>query len=93
MGSHLHMLHLLFPSSQAQNGGNGWSRMTIQTLKMFSSMKGCDEVVEILGAATSEVEEKGSHALIKFHLPKLRVVILGITKFEEHIQQKWSDGL
>ncbi|TYG71709.1 hypothetical protein ES288_D05G419700v1 [Gossypium darwinii] len=32
----------------------------------------CDEVVEILGAATSEVEEKGSDALIKFHLPKLR---------------------
>ncbi|TYI84926.1 hypothetical protein E1A91_D05G401800v1 [Gossypium mustelinum] len=32
----------------------------------------CDELVEILGAATSEVEEKGSDALIKFHLPKLR---------------------
>ncbi|TYJ39084.1 hypothetical protein E1A91_A04G041800v1 [Gossypium mustelinum] len=32
----------------------------------------CDEIVEILGAATSEVEEKGSDALIKFHLPKLR---------------------
>ncbi|MFQ6656233.1 hypothetical protein Gotur_026432 [Gossypium turneri] len=32
----------------------------------------CDEVVEILGAATSEVEENGSDALIKFHLPKLR---------------------
>ncbi|KHG08809.1 hypothetical protein F383_36280 [Gossypium arboreum] len=32
----------------------------------------CDEVVEILGAATSEVEEKGSDALIKFHLPKLK---------------------
>ncbi|TYG71698.1 hypothetical protein ES288_D05G418900v1 [Gossypium darwinii] len=31
-----------------------------------------DEVVEILGAETSEVEEKGSDALIKFHLPKLR---------------------
>ncbi|MFQ6641207.1 hypothetical protein Gotur_016055, partial [Gossypium turneri] len=31
----------------------------------------CDEIVEILGAATSEVEEKGSDALIKFHLPKL----------------------
>ncbi|MBA0753946.1 hypothetical protein Gogos_020848 [Gossypium gossypioides] len=29
-------------------------------------------MVEILGAATSEVEEKGSDALIKFHLPKLR---------------------
>ncbi|XP_052884965.1 disease resistance protein At4g27190-like [Gossypium arboreum] len=32
----------------------------------------CDELVEILGAATSEVQEKGSGALIKFHLPKLR---------------------
>ncbi|TYI32246.1 hypothetical protein ES332_A04G046200v1 [Gossypium tomentosum] len=32
----------------------------------------CDELVEILGAATSEVEEKGSDALIKFHLPNLR---------------------
>ncbi|MFQ6641234.1 hypothetical protein Gotur_014464 [Gossypium turneri] len=32
----------------------------------------CYEIVEILGAATSEVEEKGSDALIKFHLPKLR---------------------
>ncbi|TYG71735.1 hypothetical protein ES288_D05G422000v1 [Gossypium darwinii] len=35
----------------------------------------CDELVEILGAATSEVEEKGSDALIKFHLPKLRVLL------------------
>ncbi|KAH1063525.1 hypothetical protein J1N35_028512 [Gossypium stocksii] len=34
----------------------------------------CDEVV--LGAASSEVEEKGSDALIKFHLPKLRVLEL-----------------
>ncbi|TYG71704.1 hypothetical protein ES288_D05G419500v1 [Gossypium darwinii] len=31
----------------------------------------CSQLVEILGAATSEVEEKGSDALIKFHLPKL----------------------
>ncbi|MFQ6655965.1 hypothetical protein Gotur_026273 [Gossypium turneri] len=31
----------------------------------------CDEFVEILGAETSEVEEKGCDALIKFHLPKL----------------------
>ncbi|TYG71713.1 hypothetical protein ES288_D05G420100v1 [Gossypium darwinii] len=37
----------------------------------------CDEVVEILGAVTSEVEEKGSDALIKFHLPKLRELELG----------------
>ncbi|TYG71711.1 hypothetical protein ES288_D05G419900v1 [Gossypium darwinii] len=32
----------------------------------------CDEIVEILGAETSEVEEEGSDALIKFDLPKLR---------------------
>ncbi|PPR85965.1 hypothetical protein GOBAR_AA34726 [Gossypium barbadense] len=32
----------------------------------------CDKLVEILGAETSEVELKGSDALIKFHLPKLR---------------------
>ncbi|KAB1670080.1 hypothetical protein ES319_1Z201200v1 [Gossypium barbadense] len=32
----------------------------------------CRQLVEILGAATSEFEEKGSDALIKFHLPKLR---------------------
>ncbi|KAH1063499.1 hypothetical protein J1N35_028486, partial [Gossypium stocksii] len=36
----------------------------------------CSQLVEILGAATSEVEEKGSDALIKFHLPKLRVLTL-----------------
>ncbi|XP_052880984.1 disease resistance protein At4g27190-like [Gossypium arboreum] len=36
----------------------------------------CDELVEILGAAISEVEEKGGDALIKFHLPKLRVLKL-----------------
>ncbi|MFQ6641222.1 hypothetical protein Gotur_016051 [Gossypium turneri] len=69
-----------------------WLLPNLQNLEEIS-VSHCDEVVEILGAATSEVEEKGSHALIKFHLPKLRVVILGITKFEEHIQQKWSDGL
>ncbi|MFQ6657964.1 hypothetical protein Gotur_027436 [Gossypium turneri] len=39
-------------------------------------VKECDELVEILGAATSEVEEKGSDALIKFHLPKLRLLAL-----------------
>ncbi|TYG71596.1 hypothetical protein ES288_D05G409600v1 [Gossypium darwinii] len=32
----------------------------------------CSQLVEILVAATSEVEEKGNDALIKFHLPKLR---------------------
>ncbi|PPD74721.1 hypothetical protein GOBAR_DD28351 [Gossypium barbadense] len=36
----------------------------------------CSQLVEILGAATSEVEEKGSDALIKFHLPKLRKLVL-----------------
>ncbi|KAG8492346.1 hypothetical protein CXB51_009666 [Gossypium anomalum] len=36
----------------------------------------CEELVEILGAATSEVEEKWSDALIKFHLPKLRKLTL-----------------
>ncbi|MFQ6655849.1 hypothetical protein Gotur_026222 [Gossypium turneri] len=35
-------------------------------------VEACRQLVEILGAATSEVEEKGSDALIKFHLPKLR---------------------
>ncbi|KAK8300527.1 hypothetical protein V6Z11_D05G391600 [Gossypium hirsutum] len=29
------MLHLLLLSVQAQSGGNRWSGMTIQTLKMF----------------------------------------------------------
>ncbi|MBA0746761.1 hypothetical protein Gogos_009251, partial [Gossypium gossypioides] len=36
----------------------------------------CSQLVEILGAATSKVEEKGSDALIKFHLSKLRVLRL-----------------
>ncbi|TYG71732.1 hypothetical protein ES288_D05G421700v1 [Gossypium darwinii] len=36
----------------------------------------CDEIVEILGAETSKVEEKGSDALIKLHLPKLRELSL-----------------
>ncbi|KAB2032630.1 hypothetical protein ES319_D05G387700v1 [Gossypium barbadense] len=34
----------------------------------------CIQLVEILGGETSEVEEKGSDALIKFLLPKLRVL-------------------
>ncbi|XP_016683933.2 probable disease resistance protein At4g27220 [Gossypium hirsutum] len=38
----------------------------------------CDELEEILGAATSEVEEKGSDALIKFHHPKLRKLDLWV---------------
>ncbi|TYH74590.1 hypothetical protein ES332_D05G410100v1 [Gossypium tomentosum] len=36
------------------------------------------QLVEILGAATSEVEEKGSDALIKFHLPQLRELKLSM---------------
>ncbi|MBA0567404.1 hypothetical protein Golob_012143, partial [Gossypium lobatum] len=38
-------------------------------------------------------EEKGSDALIKFHLPKLRELRLSFVRIEEQLQQKWSDGL
>ncbi|MBA0819152.1 hypothetical protein Gohar_021571 [Gossypium harknessii] len=51
MGDNIHMLHLLLPSSQTQNGGNRWSGMTIQTLKMFNpfgSMKAAKEVEYII---------------------------------------------
>ncbi|TYH74579.1 hypothetical protein ES332_D05G409000v1 [Gossypium tomentosum] len=48
-----------------------WLLPNLQNLEKIS-VSHCDEVVEILGVATSEVEEKGSDALIKFHLPKLR---------------------
>ncbi|KAG8492344.1 hypothetical protein CXB51_009661 [Gossypium anomalum] len=48
-----------------------WLLPNLQNLEEIS-VESCDELVEILGAATSEVEEKGSDALIKFHLPKLR---------------------
>ncbi|XP_016683951.2 disease resistance protein At4g27190 [Gossypium hirsutum] len=48
-----------------------WLLPNLQNLEKIS-VSHCDEVVEILGAATSEVEEKGSDALIKFHLSKLR---------------------
>ncbi|TYG71614.1 hypothetical protein ES288_D05G411200v1 [Gossypium darwinii] len=48
-----------------------WLLPNLQNLEKIS-VSLCDEVVEMLGAATSEVEEKGSDALIKFHLPKLR---------------------
>ncbi|MFQ6664435.1 hypothetical protein Gotur_031552, partial [Gossypium turneri] len=48
-----------------------WLRPNLENLKEIWVSE-CDEIVEILGAATSEVEEKGSDALIKFHLPKLR---------------------
>ncbi|XP_040948737.1 uncharacterized protein [Gossypium hirsutum] len=48
-----------------------WLLPYLQNLEEISVLY-CDELVEIVGAATSEVEEKGSDALIKFHLPKLR---------------------
>ncbi|TYH74585.1 hypothetical protein ES332_D05G409600v1 [Gossypium tomentosum] len=48
-----------------------WLLPNLQNLEEIS-VSHCDEIVEILGAATSEVEEKGSDALIKFHLPNLR---------------------
>ncbi|TYI84850.1 hypothetical protein E1A91_D05G395200v1 [Gossypium mustelinum] len=48
-----------------------WLLPNLQNLEEIY-VDGCSQLVEILGAATSEVEEKGSDALIKFHLPKLR---------------------
>ncbi|KAG8492355.1 hypothetical protein CXB51_009655 [Gossypium anomalum] len=48
-----------------------WLLPNLQNLEEMSVCN-CAELVEILGPATSEVEEKGSDALIKFHLPKLR---------------------
>ncbi|KAK5834145.1 hypothetical protein PVK06_018019 [Gossypium arboreum] len=47
-----------------------WLLPNLQNLETIFVTE-CDELVEILGAETSEVEEKGSDALIKFHLPKL----------------------
>ncbi|PPD84811.1 hypothetical protein GOBAR_DD18254 [Gossypium barbadense] len=52
-----------------------WLLPNLQNLELIS-VADYDELVEILGAATSEVEEKGSDALIKFHLPKLRQLTL-----------------
>ncbi|PPD70885.1 hypothetical protein GOBAR_DD32226 [Gossypium barbadense] len=48
-----------------------WLLPNLQNLEEIS-VDHCGELVEILGVETSEVEEKGSDALIKFHLPKLR---------------------
>ncbi|TYG71725.1 hypothetical protein ES288_D05G421000v1 [Gossypium darwinii] len=48
-----------------------WLLPNLQNLEEIR-VSHCVEVVEILGAATSKVEEKGSDALINFHLPKLR---------------------
>ncbi|MFQ6655481.1 hypothetical protein Gotur_026011, partial [Gossypium turneri] len=50
-----------------------WLLPNLQNLEEIH-VGACSQLVEILGAATSEVEEKGSDALIKFHLPKLRVL-------------------
>ncbi|TYI84865.1 hypothetical protein E1A91_D05G396600v1 [Gossypium mustelinum] len=52
-----------------------WLLPNLQNLEKIH-VKGCSQLVEILGAETSEVEEKGSDALIKLHLPKLRELIL-----------------
>ncbi|KAB2032612.1 hypothetical protein ES319_D05G386200v1 [Gossypium barbadense] len=52
-----------------------WLLPNLQNLEKIQ-VEGCSQLVEILGAETSEVEEKGSDALIKFHLPKLRELIL-----------------
>ncbi|KAG8492321.1 hypothetical protein CXB51_009804 [Gossypium anomalum] len=48
-----------------------WLLPNLQNLEKIY-VNHCSQLVEILGAATLEVEEKGSDALIKFHLPKLR---------------------
>ncbi|KAL1102733.1 hypothetical protein V6Z11_D05G386300 [Gossypium hirsutum] len=48
-----------------------WLLPNLQNLEEIH-VEACRQLVEILGATTSEVEEKGSDALIKFHLPKLR---------------------
>ncbi|KAB2032611.1 hypothetical protein ES319_D05G386100v1 [Gossypium barbadense] len=48
-----------------------WLLPNLQNLEKIH-VEACSQLVEILGAATSEVKEKGSDALIKFHLPKLR---------------------
>ncbi|KAG4149695.1 hypothetical protein ERO13_D05G349900v2 [Gossypium hirsutum] len=52
-----------------------WLLPNLQNLEEIH-VGACSQLVEILGAATSEVEEKGSDALIKFHLPKLGEVEL-----------------
>ncbi|MFQ6654322.1 hypothetical protein Gotur_025371 [Gossypium turneri] len=53
-----------------------WLLPNLQNLEEID-VGACSQLVEILGAATSEVEEKGSDALIEFHLPKLRELRLG----------------
>ncbi|MBA0809354.1 hypothetical protein Gohar_025016 [Gossypium harknessii] len=50
-----------------------WLLPNLQNLEEIS-VDHCGGLVEILGVEASEVEEKGSDALIKFHLPKLRLL-------------------
>ncbi|TYH74587.1 hypothetical protein ES332_D05G409800v1 [Gossypium tomentosum] len=52
-----------------------WLLPNLQNLEEIH-VYGCSQLVEILGGATSEVEEKGSDALINFHLPKLKELSL-----------------
>ncbi|XP_052486183.1 disease resistance protein At4g27190-like [Gossypium raimondii] len=54
-----------------------WLLPNLQNLEKIQ-VEDCSQLVEILGAETSEVEEKGSDALIKFHLPKLRELELWV---------------
>ncbi|MFQ6658123.1 hypothetical protein Gotur_027522 [Gossypium turneri] len=54
-----------------------WLLPNLQNLEVIH-VEYCSQLVEILGAATSEVEEKRSDALIKFHLSKL--IVLRLTK-------------
>ncbi|TYI84863.1 hypothetical protein E1A91_D05G396400v1 [Gossypium mustelinum] len=54
-----------------------WLLPNLQNLEKIH-VEACSQLVEILGAETSEVEEKGSDALIKFHLPKLRELELWV---------------
>nr|KJB61769.1 hypothetical protein B456_009G379500 [Gossypium raimondii] len=48
-----------------------WLLPNLQNMEKIT-VSHCDKLVEILGAQTSKVGEKGSDALMKFHLPKLR---------------------
>ncbi|MBA0867155.1 hypothetical protein Goshw_027694, partial [Gossypium schwendimanii] len=52
-----------------------WLLPNLQNMEKISVYH-CDKVVEILGAQTSKVGEKGTDALMKFHLPKLRELTL-----------------
>ncbi|XP_052486158.1 probable disease resistance protein At1g61300 [Gossypium raimondii] len=54
-----------------------WLLPNLQNLERIL-VRSSSQLVEILGAETSEVEENGSDALIKFHLPKLRKLELWV---------------